>query len=186
MFTCWWQSDGFEAWRLRGDLRRAARRWQHRLGDELWLWLNTEGEGVVWGKEHRIFLKQGLFGWFAGHEGEDWKWTRLPGQHEAEILVVPRAYLLERFGAQAQESKTDFAKWLRGEKGVAFAGLMSVRERQLARNLAAGWTSKTLPSTRRNELDRFFTSLLGRKKRSQRVLAAHPPVEVSTIETADV
>jgi hypothetical protein len=161
MFECWWQNDGFEAWHLRGDLRGASRRWQHRLQDELWLWFNDSGEGVVWGKDHRIFLKPGLFGCFGGQEGEDWKWTRLPGHHEGEILIVPREHLVRHFGEAAALKKTPFARWLRGEKGVSFAGLMGTGEKRLAAKLAAGWKAQALPAGVERDLHGWFSRILG-------------------------
>ncbi len=161
MFECWWQNEGFEAWRLRGDLRGASRRWQHRLHDELWLWLNTSGEGVVWGRDHRIFLKPGLFGCFGGQDGEDWKWTRLPGHHEGEILIIPRAYLVRHFGEAAAAKNTPFARWLKGEQGMAFTGLAGKEEKRLATLLAAGWASKKLPALTRRALDRWGHRILG-------------------------
>ena len=161
MFECWWQGDGFEAWRLRGDLRGASRRWQHRLHDELWLWVNTSGEGVIWGKDHRIFLKDGLFGCFGGQEGEAWKWTRLPGHHEAEILIIPRAYLAENFAGAASKKNTPFARWLRGEQGMSLAGLSGREEKRLATLLAAGWSSKHLPCPVKRALERWVQRILG-------------------------
>lgn len=161
MFECWWQNEGFEAWRLRGDLRGASRRWQHRLHDELWLWINVSGEGVVWGKDHRIFLKPGLFGCFGGQEGEDWKWTRLPGRHEAEILIIPRDYLIRHFGEAAAAKNTPFARWLRGEQGVSFTGLAGREEKQLATLLAAGWCSKSSPAALDRALGRWVGRILG-------------------------
>jgi hypothetical protein len=161
MFECWWQNEGFEAWRLRGDLRGASRRWQHRLQDELWLWINISGEGVVWGKDHRIFLKPGLFGCFGGQEGEDWKWTRLPGHHEGEILIIPREHLIRHFGAAAAAKNTAFARWLRGEQGVSFSGLAGREEQRLAALLAAGWSSKTFPAAADKALGRWVGRILG-------------------------
>ncbi|MCW1914657.1 hypothetical protein OJ996_13805 [Luteolibacter sp. GHJ8] len=161
MFECWWQQDGFEAWHLRGDLRGASRRWQHRLHDELWLWINTSGEGVVWGKDHRIFLKDGLFGCFGGQEGEPWKWTRLPGHHEAEILIIPRDYLAANFSAAAAAKNTPFAKWLRGEQGMSFAGLSAREEKRLATLLGRGWNSKRMPAAVKRALDRWVERILG-------------------------
>jgi len=161
MFECWWQNDGFEAWRLRGDLRGASRRWQHRLDDELWLWVNSSGDGVIWGREHRIFLREGLFGCFGGQGGEDWKWTRLPGHHEAEILIIPREYLVRNFGETAAAKNTPFARWLRGEKGMSFAGLVAKEEKRLAALLAAGWRSRPMPAPARRALDRWVLRILG-------------------------
>lgn len=156
MFECWWQHDGFEAWRLRGDLRGASRRWQHRLGDELWLWLNRSGEGVVWGRDHRIFLKKGLFGCFAGLEGEDWKWTRLPGYHEAEILVIPRAQAAGlTAGGEARDPRT--RAWLAGGGSVSFAGLMGPGERLLMERLSLGWKSRTMSAACRRALREWFS-----------------------------
>ena len=161
MFHCWWQQDGFEAWHLRGDLRGASRRWQHRLHDELWLWINASGEGLVWGKDHRIFLKEGLFGCFGGQEGEPWKWTRLPGHHEAEILIIPRDYLTANFAAAAAAKHTPFAKWLRGEQGMSFVGLSAREEKRLATLLRKGWTSKRMPAPVKRALDRWVQRILG-------------------------
>ncbi len=161
MFECWWQNEGFEAWRLRGDLRGASRRWQHRLHDELWLWINASGEGVVWGKDHRIFLKPGLFGCFGGQESEDWKWTRLPGHHEAEILIIPREHLVRHFGEAAAARNTPFARWLRGEQGVSFTGLAGREEKKLAALLAAGWRSKSMPAAVQRALGRWVERILG-------------------------
>ena len=181
MFECWWQNEGFEAWHLRGDLRGASRRWQHRLQDELWLWFNDSGEGVVWGKDHRIFLKPGLFGCFGGQEGEDWKWTRLPGHHEGEILIVPRDYLARHFGEAAAAKKTPFARWLRGEKGVSFAGLMGTGEKRLAEKLASSQRRRLPglhpaqpvrePSLRRQ---RHLLPLADRLQPRQRPMASRP------------
>lgn len=167
MFECWWQNNGFEAWHLRGDLRGASRRWQHRLHDELWLWLNVSGEGVVWGKDHRIFLRPGLFGCFGGQEGEDWKWTRLPGHHEAEILVIPRDFMVGNFAEPAAAKNTPFARWLRGESGVAFVGKIAKEEAQLGRMLAAGWKSRTLPVRAKRLISAWTRRVLG---------APQPPV----------
>lgn len=161
MFECWWQDGGFEAWRLRGDLRGASRRWQHRLHDELWLWVNADGEGVIWGKDHRIFLKAGLFGCFGGQEGEPWKWTRLPGHHEAEILIIPREYLSANFGAVAAAKNTPFAKWLRGEQGMSFAGLSGREEKRVGTLLAKGWSAKRMPVAVKRALGSWVQRILG-------------------------
>lgn len=161
MFECWWQDNGFEAWRLRGDLRGASRRWQHRLDGELWVWLNASGEGVIWGRDHRIFLRPGLFGCFGGQDREDWKWTRLPGHHEAEILIIPREYLVANFGELAATKNTPFARWLRGEQGMSFAGLVAKEEKRLAKRLIAGWTSRRMPAATRRALDLWVHRILG-------------------------
>ncbi|WP_035606059.1 hypothetical protein [Haloferula sp. BvORR071] len=161
MFDCWWQGDGFEAWSLRGDLRGASRRWQHRLHDELWLWVNASGEGVIWGKDHRIFLKEGLFGCFGGQEGEPWKWTRLPGHHEAEILIIPRDYLTAHFGAAAAAKNTPFARWLRGEQGMSFTGLSGSEEQRVGKLLKAAWTSRRMPVAVKRALDAWVQRILG-------------------------
>lgn len=165
MFECRWQRDGFECWELRGDLRGASRRWQHRLGEELWLWLNAAGEGVVWGREHRIFLKPGLFGCFGAAETEAWKWTRLPGTHQGRILVIPRAFVQESLAAATTTAHAHAdtataavpppprtARWLRGEAGLSFAALMGSRERRLLELLAAADGARPLPAPLRRAL----------------------------------
>lgn len=171
MFECWWQDEGFEAWHLRGDLRGASRRWQHRLQDELWLWFNAAGEGVVWGKDHRIFLKPGLFGCFGGQESEDWKWTRLPGHHEGEILIIPRDWLLRHAGDALAKGRTPLARFLRGESGISFAGLSGPLEKRLARWLGRGWKSGGLPRSAREALEAWLTAQAAPSTRSPRATA---------------
>lgn len=161
MFECWWQYEGFEAWHLRGDLRKASRRWQHRLHDELWIWVNVAGEGVVWGNDHRIFLRPGLFGCFGGQDGEAWKWTRMPGEHEAEILVIPRAYVAKHFGNLASEKNTPFARWLRGDSGVAFVGKIDGDMQWMGDLLSRGWKSRKIPVRLRNSFSRWVHRILG-------------------------
>lgn len=151
MFECRWQAEGFECWELRGDLRGASRRWQHRLGEELWLWLNVAGEGVVWGKEHRIFLKPGLFGCFGAAEMEAWKWTRLPGGHEGRILVIPREFVVACL-AEAKALPLRTRRWLQGEAGLSFAALMGVRERRLLQRLATAAGQRPLSAALRRAL----------------------------------
>lgn len=192
MFECWWHGGGFEAWRLRGDLRGVSKRWQHRLGDELWLWFNRSGEGVVWGRDHRIFLKEGLYGCFAGEEGEDWKWTRLPGRHEAEILVIPReqvARLIHERGARDPRLRA----WPGGGKGLSFAGLMGSAEWLLLERLKKGWKSQSLPSGFLRELEGWFqlpepqvsrprAAACGRSRRSAQVMTTKPMSHQSQCE----
>jgi hypothetical protein len=168
MFECSWEREGFECWNLRGDLRGASRRWQHRLGDELWLWLNLSGQGVVWGKEHRTFLKPGLFGCFASQEEEAWKWTRLPGQHEGRILVIPKNHILT-LASRGRKLDTRASKWLRGEAGLAFVGLMGAPEHRLAELLLGNWRSPALPSSVRRSLDTCLTGILRGAPQSPRI-----------------
>lgn len=169
MFECCWEREGFECWNLRGDLRGASRRWQHRLGsEELWLWLNLSGQGVVWGKEHRIFLKPGLFGCFGGQEEKDWKWTRLPGQHEGRILVIPKEHIMT-LAANGKAMDTRASKWLRGESGLAFVGLMGAAEHRLSELLMGNWRSKNLPASVRRTLDSCLGGVLKPAIQSPRI-----------------
>jgi len=133
----WMDLGGVSAWRLAGRSRRGGSTWQASVAGEVWVWLNLEGEGVIWGKEDRLFLKPGMYAIFGEDEAERWRWTRLPGAHRSELLVISRAWLARRLGERLQFVHPDFAKWIEGGGRLVFAGLMMGQERELAEALAA-------------------------------------------------
>lgn len=126
---------GVSCWRLRGRSARAGSNWQADLEREVWIWLNLKGEGMIWGPEDRMFLKPGMYAIIGAAEAERWRWTRLPGEHEAELLVISRPWLARRLGGYREHVHPDFASWLDGEGKLAFAGLMMASEKHLGTSL---------------------------------------------------
>ncbi|MFM2242773.1 MAG: hypothetical protein RLZ97_1628 [Verrucomicrobiota bacterium] len=140
----WLDLGGVACWRLRGRSVQAGSTWQARVAGEVWIWLNRGGEGVIWGKEDRMYLRPGMYAIF-GEDGEDrWRWTRLPGEHSAEVVVISRAWLARRIGGAMTHVHPQFAQWLAGGGRLAFAGLMSGPEKELADALAG--TDAALPA----------------------------------------
>lgn len=116
---------------------RGASQWQARVSGEVWVWMNLEGEGVIWGGEDRMFLRPGMYAIFGEDEAERWRWTRLPGKHRAEVVILSRPWLSRRIGGNGVESlHPDFASWLTRGGRLSFAGLMTGPERDLAEGLA--------------------------------------------------
>lgn len=126
---------GVACWRLRGRALKAGSTWQTRVSGEVWIWLNRGGEGMIWGAEDRMYLRPGMYAIFGEDEEERWRWTRLPGQHEAEVVVVSRAWLARRLGGSVEHVHPRYAEWLKGGGKVAFSGLMTGPERDLEEGL---------------------------------------------------
>src|SRR5690606_10893357 len=82
---------------------------------------------------------------FADQKGEEWKWTRLPGHHEAEILVVPREQVV-RLVSERGARDPRIRAWLDGGEGLSFAGLMGFAERGILERLEKGWRTRYMPS----------------------------------------
>ncbi len=137
----WMDLGGLSCWRLAGRSVHAGSTWQTRISGEIWLWLNGSGEGVIWGAEDRMFLRPGMYAIFGEDSEEKWRWTRLPGSHEAEVVVISRAWIARRLGDSSRHVHPRFAEWLRGGGKIAFAGLMSRPEKELLDGLR-GLTGK--------------------------------------------
>lgn len=129
----WMDLGGVSCWRLRGRSVKAGSTWQAKVEGEIWLWLNTEGEGMIWGAEDRMYCRPGMYVIFGEDVAEKWRWTRLPGSHQAEIVVISRAWLARRIGTG--HVHPEFGKWLEGGGKIAFAGLMTGPEKELAMGL---------------------------------------------------
>ncbi|MEM1083386.1 MAG: AraC family transcriptional regulator [Verrucomicrobiota bacterium] len=125
---------GVSCLRLDGRMTKAGSTWQATLSGEIWIWLNREGEGVIWGSEDRMFLREGMYAIFGEDEAERWRWTRLPGRQRSDVVVISRAWLARRIGID--HVHPDYALWLKGGGKVAFAGLMTGPEKRLVDNLA--------------------------------------------------
>lgn len=121
--------------RLRGDLGEAQDRREAGGLEEVWVWLNRTGEGVVWGSEDRMFLRQWMYGIFGGVAEVGWRWTRLAGTQDVEVMVISRAWLARRIGGDGARLHPEFARWLEEGGRLAFAGLMTGPEGELASGL---------------------------------------------------
>lgn len=132
----WLGMGGLDCWRMRGRVTKGASQWQARVDGEVWLWLNRSGEGIIWGKEDRMFLRPGMYAIFGEDQSERWRWTRLPGEHEVEVVVISRAWLARRIGDGISRIHPDFASWLTGGGRMAFAGLMTGPEKNLVDRLS--------------------------------------------------
>ena len=132
----WLDVGGVSCWRMEGRAQRAGSTWQRPIEGEVWVWLNRTGEGMIWGAEDRMFLRPGMYAIFGDDSGGRWRWTRLPGEHSVEVVVISRAWLARRLGGREGLVHPDFSRWL-GEGGkLAFAGLMTAPEKALADGLA--------------------------------------------------
>lgn len=131
----WLAWSGVSCWRLRGRAAHGGSTWQTPVSGEVWIWLNRQGEGVIWGSEDRMYLRPGMYAIFGEDEPERWRWTRLPGDHEAEVVVISRAWLARRLGNTVDHVHERFASWLRGGGKMAFSGLMTGPEQDLAAGL---------------------------------------------------
>ena len=131
----WLDLGGVNCWRLRGRAASAGSTWQTKVSGEVWIWLNRSGEGMIWGSEDRMFLRPGMYAIFGEDEEDRWRWTRLPGEHEAEVVVISRAWLARRLGGAIEHVHPRYAEWLKGGGKVAFAGLMTGPEKDLADSL---------------------------------------------------
>lgn len=129
----WMDLGGVTCWRLRGRSVKAGSTWQAKISGEIWLWLNRSGEGMIWGAEDRMYFRPGMYVIFGEDEAEKWRWTRLPGEHHAEIVVISRAWLARRIGSG--HVHPEFGKWLEGGGKLAFAGLMTGPEKDLEQRL---------------------------------------------------
>jgi AraC-like DNA-binding protein len=105
------------------------------VSGEVWIWLNRTGEGMIWGAEDRMYLRPGMYAIFGEDARDRWRWTRLPGEHEAEVVVISRAWLARRLGNTVAHVHDRYADWLKGGGKLAFSGLMTGPERELAEGL---------------------------------------------------
>ena len=134
-FSWWGEMEGLRCGRVSGKITRGG--WNRKVSsaDAVWLWLNQEGEGLIWGQNERFFLKPGMYAMTGGEEAGEWSCLRHPGTHVLEVVVISRKWLQQRLGTEASALREGLAKGLSGG-GIAFCGLMSVWERDLCMALA--------------------------------------------------
>jgi AraC-like DNA-binding protein len=134
--TWWGENRGLRCGRLEGRIERSGWQWKISSSAAVWLWLNHEGSGLIWGKNDRFFLKPGMYAMTGGDEAGDWSCVRHPGEHRLEIVVISRDWLERRLGNQSDRLQPGLSKWLKGRGPVAFCGLMGLWERDLGNALA--------------------------------------------------
>jgi AraC-like DNA-binding protein len=134
--TWWGESRGLRCGRLAGWIESSGWQWKISSSAAVWLWLNHEGSGLIWGENDRFLLKPGMYAMTGGDEAGVWSCVRHPGEHRLEIVVISRDWLERRLGNQADCLQPGLSKWLKGRGPVAFCGLMGLWERDLGNALA--------------------------------------------------
>lgn len=135
----WWQEkEGVSCGRLTGRVKSAGCRWRQAAEKEVWLWLNREGSGLIWGKGERFVLKPGMYAMTGGGEYEEWTCVRYPGAHQVELVKLSREWLAEHLGRQPAWLHPDMARWLAQGGRLAFCGLMGQWEKDLCQTLQNG------------------------------------------------
>jgi AraC-like DNA-binding protein len=136
MDLLWKSEEGLRIGRVSGEIKSSGWQWNVASTGSVWLWLNREGTGLIWGKNDRFFLKPGMFAMTGGDPAGEWTCLRHPGHHELEIVTIPREWLLRRLGSEVSQIRQGLAEWLRNGGQVAFCGLMGLWERDLCEALA--------------------------------------------------
>ena len=135
----WWgRQQGLECGTLAGRLERPGWSQPFAARDEIWLWLNSEGEGLIWGERDRFVLKPGLFALTGGQADGIWNCLRQPGVHRLEMVRLRGKWLRERLGTEEAMARQGLGAWLASGRHVAFCGLMGVWEKDLCDALIAG------------------------------------------------
>lgn len=128
----WWGgASDLRCGRVAGRVVSAGWRWKVSSEGAIWLWLNREGSGLVWGDRDRFILKPGMYAMTGGGKAGEWSCVRYPGMHTLEVVVISRAWLRERMGRHLDWLHPELGKWLSDGGSVAFCGLMGVWEREL-------------------------------------------------------
>ena len=116
-----------------GGIISAGIRWNFPSKGCIWLWLNTDGNGLVWGNKDRFILKPGMYALTGGGVPADWACLRYPGSHSLAALVIEPKWLKSRLGVGMHHP--EMAAWLTNDCPVAFCGLMGVWENELFESL---------------------------------------------------
>jgi AraC-like DNA-binding protein len=135
--TWWGGSNQLRCGRIVGRITSGGWRWKVSSKQEIWLWLNCEGNGLIWGEKDRFILKPGMYAMTGGVDAGNWSCLRYPGMHTLEVIVISQQWLRDRLGKNPNCLHPDFAKWLRDGGPIAFCGLMGIWERDLCEALAS-------------------------------------------------
>lgn len=112
-----------------GGLTSAGTRCTFPSKGSIWLWLNADGSGLLWGNKDRFILKPGMYALTGGGTPADWACLRYPGNHSLAALVVEPGWLKSRLGDGMRHP--EMTAWLAKDCPVAFCGLMGVWENEL-------------------------------------------------------
>lgn len=129
--TWWGDVGGLRCSRVAGRTVSGGWRWKVPSEGSVWLWLNREGSGLLWGERDRFVLKPGMYAMTGGGLPSEWTCLRYPGSHLMEVVVLSREWLSERFGKGANWLHPDLDAWLKNRGSIAFCGLMGVWEKDL-------------------------------------------------------
>jgi AraC-like DNA-binding protein len=133
----WWgEGNELRCGRVTGQISSGGWRWNISSGGAIWLWLNREGSGLLWGANDRFILKPGMYAMTGGGKTGDWSCVRYPGMQLLEVVVISQEWLRERLGKNTEWLHPELGKWLQDCGSVAFCGLMGVWERDLCEALA--------------------------------------------------
>jgi len=132
----WWGgASDLRCGRVAGRIVSGGWRWKVSSEGAIWLWLNREGSGLVWGDRDRFILKPGMYAMTGGGKAGEWSCVRYPGLHTLEVVVISREWLRDRMGRNMDWLHPELGKWLTSGGSVAFCGLMGVWERELCNAL---------------------------------------------------
>ena len=134
--TWWGDSNGLRCGRVAGNITASGWKMTISSAESVWLWLNREGNGLIWGERDRFFLKPGMYAMTGGDQAGDWSCVRHPGSHTLELVVISRSWLEQRLGSHPDWLQPGLSKWLKSGGPVAFCGLMGLWERDLCDALA--------------------------------------------------
>ena len=127
----WWgETQGLRYARVKGVVA-ANWRWAVSSKETVWLWLNREGDGLIWGERDRFPLKPGMYAMTGGDEEGNWSCIRQSGRHSLELVVISRDWLARRLGSHPENIHPGLGKWMQSGGPVGFCGLMGVWERNL-------------------------------------------------------
>jgi AraC-like DNA-binding protein len=133
----WWgDAADLRCGRVAGRIVSGGWRWKVSSNGAIWLWLNREGSGLVWGESDRFILKPGMYAMTGGGNPGDWSCVRYPGLHALEVVVISKDWLQERLGKNMEWLHPELSRWLKEGGKVGFCGLMGVWERDLCNALA--------------------------------------------------
>lgn len=122
-------APGLEFATLREAVTGGGSRWRWPSRGHVWLWLNRQGSGLLWGNEDRFILKPGMYALTGGGEPADWTCLRYPGAHELEVILINPTWLAARL--RSDMLHPEMRGWLEKDCPVAFCGLMGLWEQEL-------------------------------------------------------
>lgn len=129
----WWHvTDELSIGHLAGQMTSAGLAWETPDREVVWLWLNLQGVGLLWGQKERYPLHPGMYAVTGGMPGKTWQCMRQSGAYQVDVVAMPKRWLAQRLGKNPHALHPEFRNWLEGKQEVTFCGLMGEWEKQLA------------------------------------------------------